>query len=74
MKKIKFFVDSGSDISPETAKENDITVIPLTITFGSKVFKDFYDLSTKKFFELLETLPDFPKTSQPNPYEFISEF
>jgi DegV family protein with EDD domain len=74
MGKIKFFVDSGSDISPETAKEHNISIIPLTITFGTKTFKDFYDLSSRKFFGLLETLPDFPKTSQPNPYEFINEF
>jgi DegV family protein with EDD domain len=74
MKRIKFFVDSGSDISPEIAKKHNIGVIPLTIAFGNKTFKDFYDLSSRKFFDLLETLPDFPKTSQPNPYEFINEF
>jgi len=74
MNRIKIFVDSGSDISKDIADEHNIGVVPLTISFGTKIFRDFYDLTSKKFFELLEKSEVFPKTSQPNAYEFMEKF
>ena len=74
MNRIKIFVDSGSDISEETAMAHNISVIPLTISFGAKIFKDFYEITSNKFFELLEKSDALPKTSQPNSYEFMEKF
>jgi len=74
MNRIKIVVDSGSDISHEEAVRHDIGVVPLTISFGTKIFKDFYELTSKKFFDLLEKAEALPKTSQPNPHEFMEKF
>jgi DegV family protein with EDD domain len=74
MGKIKLMIDSSSEIPKWYAKEHDITVIPLTITFGERQFVDYYELYTDGFYRELENSPVLPTSSQPNPYTFMEYF
>ena len=47
---IRIVTDSSSDISPSLAAELGITVIPIRIRFGSKVYHDGVDLDRNEFY------------------------
>ena len=59
-------VDSTSDIDHERAQQSDITVVPLTVSFGDENFRDGVDLDNKAFYEKLAKSPVLPKTSTPS--------
>ncbi|MDE6845334.1 MAG: DegV family protein [Lachnospiraceae bacterium] len=65
---IHIIVDSASDITNQ-ARE-DVTVLPMTITFGSTQYQDGIDISHQQFYEKLIENDDLPTTSQIPPYEF----
>ena len=64
---IQIVTDSTASLPPEIAAELGITVIPTHVTFGTTSYRDGVDLGTEEFYRLLETSPDHPMTSQPNP-------
>ena len=65
---IHIIVDSASDITDQPRE--DITVLPMTISFGSAQYYDGVDLSHQKFYEKLIESDELPTTSQITPYEF----
>ncbi|MCM1123884.1 MAG: DegV family protein [Eubacterium sp.] len=65
---IHFIVDSASDITNPARK--DVTVLPMTITFGSAQYQDGVNISHKEFYERLIESDELPTTSQIAPYEF----
>lgn len=71
---IRIVTDSTCDIKRETCNKRGITVIPLNVHFKKNSFKDMVELSSETFFNLLKTEPDFPKTSQPSPQDFINTY
>tara|TARA_B100000700_G_scaffold216717_1_gene238295 strand:- start:585 stop:1418 length:834 start_codon:yes stop_codon:yes gene_type:complete len=72
--KLAVVTDSVSDISPEIAKKLNITVVPLTVIFGTEQYLDGIDLSNTDFFNRLNTDPDHPSTSQPSPEAFVKTY
>ena len=52
----------------------DVTVLPLKVTFGDQCYEDGVDLSHKEFYEKLIECDDLPKTSQISPAEFEDAF
>jgi len=64
---VKIVTDSLSDICPEWAKELGISVIPLNVHFGDKVFKDSVELTPEDFYQKLVNSGEFPTTSAPAP-------
>lgn len=74
MSKIKIITDSTSDIPRELAEKYNITVVPLTVHFGEKEYKDWYDLTPIQFFEMLKTSDLMPTTSQITPIMFEEVF
>ena len=48
--------------------------MPLTITFGSKQFRDGVDLSADQFYQRLTTDPNHPVTAQPPPAAFAEVY
>ena len=68
---IKIVTDSTSDLDPNLADDFGITVVPLNVHFGEKVFKDGIDLNTDEFFDKLINGTVFPSTSQPSIGEFV---
>ena len=61
--KLAIVTDSVSDISPKIAKELNITVVPLTVIFGTDQFLDGVELSNSEF-----------STSQPSPEAFVKTY
>lgn len=66
--KTRIITDSASDIL-EGEYEN-LTVLPLSITFGTATYLDGVDLTHERFYELLVEEDELPKTGQVNPYAF----
>lgn len=69
---IKILVDSAADCS-RTDPVYDY-LIPMTVTVDGKDYKDGIDLDADRFYELLTTAKEFPKTSQPSPEDFLQRF
>lgn len=65
---VRIITDSASDILP--GEYPDLTVLPLSVSFGSEVYADGVDLTHERFYELLVEKDDLPKTGQVNPYAF----
>ena len=71
---IRVVTDSTASLPPEIAADLGITVIPTHVSFGTTSYRDGVDLDADEFYRLLETSPDHPTTSQPNPAEFAQAF
>lgn len=68
---VKIMLDSGSD--GKFAHPHDYCV-PLTVDIGGRAYKDGVDLRPQRFYKLLATAEEFPKTSQPSPEDFAACF
>lgn len=65
---IHIITDSASDIVSNTRP--DLTVLPMTITFGSEAYRDGVDLTHREFYEKLVEGDTLPVTSQITPFAF----
>jgi len=65
MAEVKIITDAGADVTLEQQKEFDIAVLPLRIYADGKEYLAGVDTFSDDFYALLETISDFPKTSQP---------
>lgn len=72
MEKIRILTDSGSDFCPPYPK--NLTVIPLTIHFGTEEYRDGQTIDHKTFYEKLVSGAGLPTTSLIPPGEFEQEF
>lgn len=68
---IKIMLDSTADCR-STHPHNYF--IPMTVDIGGRAYKDGIDLRPQKFYKLLSSEEEFPKTSQPSPDEYITCF
>ncbi|HIE18019.1 MAG TPA: DegV family protein [Dehalococcoidia bacterium] len=71
---VKIVTDTGSDISPELAQQLDITLVPLYVRFGEKVYRDGIDIDPDELYQRLETDPIHPTTSAPSPGDFTETY
>lgn len=71
---IKFITDSTADLPESVAEELDVTVLPLTVSFGEETFRDGIDISNEEFYARLRTCRELPKTSQINQFAFEEAF
>ena len=75
MSNVAIVTDSASDLPPEAAAAQDITVVPLVVSFGAESFRPNVDLTTDAFWERM-TAPDapFPTTAAASPGDFKTAF
>jgi DegV family protein with EDD domain len=73
-KRIALVTDSTCDIPAEWIQQYDITVVPLTIIFGSQQFLDGVDLTAEQFYQRLPMETNHPTTSQPKPAAFLEAY
>ena len=68
--------DGSCDFTKEEIQKHNIEVIPFYITFdGSSHLKEGVDISKETYFQrLIDEKNLFPKTSQPNPQDYIDIF
>jgi DegV family protein with EDD domain len=71
---IRILTDTSSDFTLEEAKQLNITLLPMTISFGEESFKDRFELSVDKFYERLVSNDTLPTTSQVPPFDFEAEY
>ena len=71
---IKILLDTSSDYTVEEVQAKGMDLVPLHITLGEADYRDAYDLSKDKFYELLTSNEEFPKTSQPTQQDFVDVF
>ena len=71
---LRILTDTASDFDLKEAVSLGITVLPMEITIGGQKFKDRYDLTPDRFYEMLIESSDMPHTSQINSYTFEQEF
>ena len=74
MADIKIITDAGADLTLEQRKEYDIEVLPLRIYADGKEYLAGVDVFSDEFYRILDTLSDFPKTSQPTTAEIYDLF
>lgn len=67
----KLFTDSSADLPQDIIEKYNITVVPLSVSFGDE---EFFDLMPKEFYERLEASDTLPITSQVPPERFIDAF
>lgn len=73
-KKVHIVTDSTADLPAQLTSAFDITVVPLKIFFGEKVFRDGIELTKEEFFHKMTLSPELPKTSQPAPADFVDAY
>ena len=71
---VKIVTDSTADLPGELAQELGITVVPVYLRFGEKVYRDGVDISQDEFYQKLEESPVHPTTSQPTPADFADVY
>lgn len=71
---VKIVTDSSSDIPPEIARELDITVVPLSVRFGTQMYRDGIDIVPEEFYRRLVAEPVHPATAAMSPGDFTSVY
>lgn len=74
MHRITVVTDSTSDISPELASSQGIVVVPLSVTVEGRSYLDGLEITPSRFYDLLSSSTEFPKTSQPSPEQFMAVY
>lgn len=69
---VQIITDSASDIVD--FDHPNLTVVPLTIAFGSTVYHDGVDLTHQRFYELLVESDDLPSAGAPAPGAFADAY
>ena len=71
---VKIVTDSTADLPPQVAEELGITVVPVYVRFGAKVYRDGVDISHDELYQKLVTSSIHPATSQPPPSDFANAY
>nr|QOV09063.1 Protein DegV [uncultured Dehalococcoidia bacterium] len=71
---VRIVTDSGADIPPADAQGLGITVVPLYVRFGEKVYRDGVDITADEFYTRLVKESATPFTSSPPPGDFIQAY
>jgi DegV family protein with EDD domain len=66
--------DSTSDFSLEQAKQLNIQMLPLGVTFGDTIYKDKIDITNDQFYAMLANAKNIPTTNLINPTEYLDIF
>lgn len=72
--KIKLICDSLCDIPKGIQNKEYLDIVPLTIIFNDKEYKDGVDISKEKYYEVLKSNKEIPKTSQATYIQFSEIF
>jgi DegV family protein with EDD domain len=74
MARVRVVTDSAGDLTPALAEERGITIVPLSIRFGSEEFVDGATLSADEFWRRCQSSDILPETSAPSPGAFQEAF
>ena len=71
MNNVHIVTDSSAHLTPDEIKTYGITVVPLRVRMGRKVFKELVELPYETYFRRLETVSSLPTTEPPALQEMI---
>ncbi len=71
---VKIVTDSSADLPSQVIAELGITVVPLYVRFGEKLYRDRVDISEDEFYQRLQHDPVHPNTIQPTPQDFAEVY
>lgn len=74
MSGVHVVTDSSSDLTPEDVEGLDVTVVPLTVRFGTEEFADRTELSVDDFYKRMAATEELPQTACPSPGAFGQAF
>jgi DegV family protein with EDD domain len=66
--------DSAANIPAEVARDLAISVAPLEVRFGDRVFKDGVDMMGAEFYEMLTAERALPSTAAPSAGDYLSAY
>jgi DegV family protein with EDD domain len=70
----KIVTDSLSDITGDLAEKLGVSVVPVYVRFGEKVYRDRVEITTEEFYRRLTHEPVLPTTTQPTPNDFAEVY
>lgn len=73
---MRIVMDDAGDVPLDLIEELDICVLPVNIMFGTEEYLSGVTMNHDAFYAKTETIEDhnFPKTSQPTPFQFEQAF
>ncbi|MBN1661308.1 MAG: DegV family protein [Anaerolineae bacterium] len=71
---IKIVTDSTCDLPPGYFEENDISIVPINIQFGTETYRDGIDIDREAFYQRIDDLGMLPTTSQPSSGQFEEHY
>lgn len=73
---MRVVMDDAGDVPAEMIREHNIKVVPVNVTFGTEEYLTGVTIDSEQFYEKTKEVGDhnFPKTSQPTPYQFVEAF
>ncbi|HEX3563796.1 MAG TPA: DegV family protein [Acidimicrobiales bacterium] len=74
MARVRVVTDSAGDLTPSLAEERGVTIVPLSIRFGSEEFVDGATLTAEEFWRRCKSSDVLPETSAPSPGAFQEAF
>jgi len=74
MKKVAVVTDTTACIPQERVTEFGIEVVPVTLIFDDKVFRDGIDISPSEFYALLRKAEKLPTTSSSSPAPYLEAY
>lgn len=72
--KIKLICDSLCDIPKDIAKKEYVEIVPLTVIFKGREYRDNIDLTNEQYYKILRENNEIPKTSQVTYIQFKEVF
>jgi DegV family protein with EDD domain len=74
MARVRVVTDSAGDLTPSLGEERGVTIVPLSIRFGSEEFVDGATLTAEEFWSRCKSSDVLPETSAPSPGAFQEAF
>lgn len=74
MRKVGVVTDSIACLPKKLAQRYDIYVIPLTVIFGDKIYRDGVDITPSEVYRLLRKAKKLPTTSSPSPGDYLEAY
>lgn len=71
---VALVTDSTCDLPQEILEKYQISMIPLTLMVGPSMYLDRTTIASEQFYNLLDSSPVYPTTSQPSYKDFINKY
>ncbi len=71
---VKIVTDTLSDITGDLAEQLGVTVVPLYVRFGEKIYRDRVEITSEEFYSRLVNATKLPSTTQPTPNDFLEVY